>query len=126
MSASCNTCDTKNGKSNCPLKVPAGVAFTNYNGRCPANAELVGMLSQNGVINSSYEVRMFLQANGEKLMEFERTRALERLAPCAPCKRPFTEQSTMEPERYVVRCTPVSCERKEVNPNGIGDGRFFG
>ncbi len=123
--ASCNTCSEKNPTQVCPLKQPAGYSFTDYRPRCAVNAELVGLLSQQNVINSSYEARMFLQQNAEKYMDMERSRTLDRMMPCAPCKRPFTDDGTMAPERYVVRCTPVSCERTEVNPSGIGDGRKY-
>jgi hypothetical protein len=121
----CSSCAPVDAKAPvCPVRVNGG-ALTDYRPRCAVNAELVAMLNQQNVINSSYESRMFLQQNAEKLMEYNRTRAVDRLLPCAPCTRPFKEPGTMEPERYVVKCTPVSCERKEVNPGGIGDGRQY-
>lgn len=123
--ANCTSCSDKNPKTVCPVRQHPGHSFTDYRPRCAVNAELVAMLSGNNMINSSYESRMFLQQNAEKYMDLDRSRTMDRMFPCAPCKRPFTDNGTMESERYVVRCTPVSCERKEVNPNGVGDGRMY-
>lgn len=99
--------------------------MTDHRGRCPKNAELMAMLGDKGMVKSSYEARMFLQANAEKFMEMERARAIERLAPCAPCNRPFNDPGTMLPEKYVVRCNGVTCDRVMVNPAGVGDGRQY-
>lgn len=102
-----------------------GRAFTDYRPRCAVNAELIAALNKVGQAGSSYESRMYLQKNAEGWMEMERQRAVERLAPCAPCKRPFDTAGTMLPERYVVRCDGVTCQRVEVNPTGVGDGRAY-
>jgi hypothetical protein len=72
------------------------------------------------MVRSSYESRMFLQENAEKLMERNRQTMLKNLAPCAPCKRPFSDQGTMYPQQYIVKCDGVSCEKIEVNPGGLG------
>ena len=84
------------------------------------NSELMTDVSNNNMIKSSYESRVFLQENAEKLMERNRLTVLERLAPCAQCNRPFDDPGTMYPERYVVKCTPTSCEKIEVNKYGLG------
>lgn len=124
--ASCTSCgDQKNPTQVCPLRVPAGVAFTDYYGKCHRTASIVNMLYANKVINSSYEMRQFMQGNADKVMELDRMNTMQRLAPCAPCMRPFTDNGTMTPERYVIRCSAVSCDRTEVNPSGIGDGRSY-
>ena len=102
-----------------------GRAFTDYRPRCAVNAELMDMVSKANQVQSSYEARMYLQHNSEKVMNMQRNQAIQNLAPCAPCTRPFSEAGTMAPERYVVRCDAVSCQRSEVNPNGIGDGRAY-
>jgi len=102
-----------------------GRSFTDYRPRCIVNAELLGKLSQEKLLLSSYESRMFLQQNAEKLMEEERQKAIARLIPCAPCKRAFNDPGTMLPERYVVRCDGVTCSRTEVTQAGLGDGRAY-
>jgi len=100
-----------------------GRAFTDYRPRCVVNAELTRAVAPKAA--SAYESRMFLQNNAEKWMEAERARAVERLAPCAPCKRPTTDPGTMLPARYVVRCDGSVCTREEVNPFGVGDDRRY-
>jgi hypothetical protein len=103
----------------------AGYYFTDYSPRCHVNARLMDLVGKAGMLQSSFDSRMFLQRNAEHVMELERQRAVETIIPCAPCARPFSEDGTMLAERYVVRCDAVSCQRKEVNPNGIGDGRVY-
>lgn len=109
----------------CPSRMSDGRAFTDYRPRCAVNAELMEMVSSSKMVGSSYESRLFLQANAEKLMEMNRGWATQTIAPCAPCTSPLNDAGTMLPERYVVRCDSVSCSRKEVNPAGLGDGRSY-
>jgi hypothetical protein len=122
---SCTGCTGTNPTVTCPSRMADGRAFTDYSPRCNANARLNELVSKAKMMQSSYESRMFLQHNAEKMMEMERARAIETLVPCAPCKRSTSDPGTMAPERYVVRCDAVSCQRTEVNPNGIGDGRNY-
>lgn len=122
---SCKGCDTADPKVMCPSRMNDGRSFTDYRPRCMVNAELLGKLSQEKLIQSSYESRMFLQKNADALMEEERKKAVERLIPCAPCKRAFNDPGTMLPERFVVRCDAVTCTRTEVVPTGLGDGREY-
>jgi hypothetical protein len=103
----------------------AGYAFTDYAPRCTANARLMDLVNKAGMLQSSYESRMYLQRNAEYVMELERKRAAETISPCVPCSRPLTDPGTMEAERYVVRCDAVTCQRVETNPYGIGDGRKY-
>ena len=102
-----------------------GRAFTDYRPRCVVNAELFRSVENANMVRSSYESRMYLQANAEDFMEAERQKAISRLSPCAPCKRSLSDSGTMLPERYVVRCDGVTCTRTEVNPSGLGDGRAY-
>lgn len=119
----CKTCDVSAEAKMCPTRMSDGRAFTDYRFRCAVNAELLEKVKLNNMVQSSYESRMFLQQNAEKIMEEERQKAVARLIPCAPCKRPFTDPGTMLPERFIVRCDGVTCKRVEVNPTGLGDGR---
>jgi hypothetical protein len=123
--SSCKTCDGNAPVVQCPTRMADGRAFTDYRPRCVVNAELMQALHQNKMVQSSYESRLFLQHNADQWIEQERSRALQNLIPCAPCKRPFSDPGTMLPERYVVRCDGVSCSRSEVNPLGVGDGRLY-
>lgn len=121
---SCKSCEGENPAPMCPSRM-AYSQVTDYRPRCAVNAELLGALETQRLTQSAYESRMFLQRNADKFMEQERQKAVARMSPCAPCKRPFTDNGTMAPERFVVRCDGVSCTRTEVNPNGIGDGRAY-
>ena len=118
-------CSSTNPKLPCPSRMADGRSFTDYRPRCIVNAELMGNLASNNIILSSYESRMYLQKNAEKVMESNRNSSLERLIPCVPCARPLTDSGTMYPERYVVRCDATSCTRTEINPSGLGDGRNY-
>lgn len=109
----------------CPSRMNDGRSFTDYRPRCIVNAELLAAVDRAKMTLSSYESRMYLQQNADKVMEEERKKAVDRLIPCAPCKRALNDPGTMLPERYVVRCDGVSCSRTEVNPNGLGDGRSY-
>lgn len=122
---SCNGCDTSESTVMCPSRMNDGRSFTDYRPRCIVNAELLSAVEKSKMIQSSYESRMYLQHNAEKVMEEERQKAVGRLIPCAPCKRSLNDPGTMLPERYVVRCDGVTCTRNEVNPNGLGDGRAY-
>jgi len=119
---SCEGCQT-DPKHICPSTMYSN--FTDYRPRCVVNSELLGKVSSANMIESSYESRMYLQKNALALMEEERKKAEERLSPCAPCKRALTDPGTMLPERYVVRCDAVSCQRVEVDKAGLGDGRSY-
>lgn len=102
----------------CPTRMSDGRAFTDYRPRCVVNAEVNAKMAR-----TSYESRIYLQQHAEEVMEAERQKAIDRLSPCMPCKRSFDDMGTMLPERYVVRCDAATCERIEVNPRGLGDGR---
>jgi len=120
--ASCTSCSSESPKPLCPARMSDGRTFTDYRPRCAVNSELLGALKNP---KSSFESRMYLQQNAETVMELGRQRAIDVMAPCAPCTRPFSDPGTMLPERYVVKCDEVTCSRTEVNPQGLGDGRSY-
>lgn len=131
MSSVCaNSCgtpasDAQNTRPPCPVRMADGRAFTDYRPRCETNAEIFRDIIANNMVGSSYETRMYLQHNTDAIITSERNKAIERLTPCAPCPRSLNDPGTMLGERYVVRCNGMSCDRVEVNPNGIGDGRSY-
>lgn len=122
---SCQNCSTPNKLPPCPIRMSDARAFTDYRPRFATNAELINTLSVQNMINSSYESRMYIQKNAENMMQQEYKKAVDTIIPCAPCTRPFNDPGTMLPERYQVECNGVSCTRREVNPNGLGDGRKY-
>ena len=118
-------CDAPNPSIQCAARMSDGHAFTDYRSRCATNSELMQMVAKANMVSSSYESRMYLQQNAEKIMGQNFQWAQGQILPCAPCQRPFSDNSLIPLERYVVRCSPTSCSRVEVNPNGIGDGRMY-
>ena len=120
-----NGCDAPNPKLACAARMSDAHIFTDYRSRCATNSELMMQVANANMMSSSYESRMYLQQNAEKIMGQNFQWAQNQVLPCAPCQYPFTENGTLLPERYVVRCNPTSCSRVEVNPNGIGDGRSY-
>lgn len=113
-------CNAKEPIPSCPVRMSDGRSFTDYRPRCAINAELMTDLKKQNVARSSYESRIFLQNNAEEIMERSRMYSIENLAPCAPCTRPFSDPGTMYPQKYIVKCSATSCEKIEVNPDGLG------
>lgn len=108
----------------CPSRMNDGRSFTDYRPKCVYNSDYMSDLYKNDITASSYESRLFLQNNAEKIMEQQRKAAMDKLLCGVSCYK-NNEQGTMHPERYVVHCDQVSCNRKEVNPQGLGDGRKY-
>lgn len=117
------SCFGTNGKKSCPAKMNDARAFTDYRPKCVYNSQLIDYLTEKNVVASSYESRMYLQHNADKLMEEYKANAEQTLL-CGPCSKKDTIPS-IEQERYNVKCDTISCQRKEVNPLGIGDGRIY-
>lgn len=123
--ASCsNSCSAPLKKVSCPLRMSDGRFTTDYRPRCQVNAEINNILGENNIPKNSYELRMYLQQNGLKIIQDQMDNAIKEHAPCAPCTNP-PNPSTMLPEQYMIKCNGSSCERVLVNPNGLGDGRVF-
>lgn len=118
------SCCSSTDGNQCPSRMSDGRLFTDYRPRCLVNNDLTSQLNQKNIPVSSYESRLYLQRNAETIMEQHKQQAIDRLL-CGPCTRSFNDSGTMLPEKYVVHCDNVSCSRKEVNPNGLGDGRTY-
>lgn len=119
------SCCTGNQGKSCPTRMNDGRAFTDYRPKCIINNALMNNLTQQNIIGSSYESRMFLQKNADVLIDKYKKDAETNLF-CGNCQRPQTDVDTMYPEQYIVKCDQVSCQRQLVNPNGLGDGRNYG
>tara|TARA_Y100000389_G_scaffold136895_1_gene134475 strand:+ start:10768 stop:11136 length:369 start_codon:yes stop_codon:yes gene_type:complete len=122
MSCSNNSCSSPHITSSnftCPQRMSDGRFCTNYYPRCVTYSQL----SQNVPIQSSHDIRQYLQHNALQFMESQRSLGFRDVVGCVDCKG--ADPSTMHPERYVVKCNNVSCSRTEVNPNGLGDGRQY-
>ena len=122
---SCNKgCSKPLETKTCPMWMADGRVTTDYKPRCAVNEELNSMLTNNNQQVSSYNIRMYLQQNALKEMERQRNNSLYDVADCVPCKN-IVNKDIVHPERYVVSCNEISCNRKEINPNGLGDGRKY-
>ena len=105
----------------CPVyKMADGRHFTDYRPHFELNNTHVN--STNGNYNS-YEYRMFLQHNAEKLMDENRGVAYEDNV-CKPCYD-FNQDGTMLPEKYKTQCTEHSCTFDPNSTNGLGTGRNY-
>lgn len=127
--ASCSACTRPQGTSYEPKNfvcMSDGRAFTDYRPRYFAYAsEMAAVTSSPQYYStpySSYESRMYMQQNATQIIEQNRVAAEKHVG---TCKRPLIDPGTIPPEQYVVRCNTVSCQRFEVSPGGIGDGRQY-
>lgn len=113
--------------SKCPLKMSDGRSFTNYEPRCIRNAYLNKLLVENNLTNSSYEQRLYLQNNFDKIVEAERNQALNNLLPCIPCgKGELINETNKELDnKYYVYCDNVSCRTEGTNSQGLGTTKLF-
>lgn len=109
----------------CPSRMNDGRSFTDYRPRCVYNSDFMSDLNKNDITASSYESRLYLQRNAEKIMEQQRNAAGEKLLCGNRGSIPSSDSGTMQPERYVVHCDNVTCKRHEVEPMGLGDGRKY-
>lgn len=117
--ASCTKCERKPTNTGCPVyNMDDGRHFTNYTSRCVLNNNTVG----NNVMNS-YEHRMYLQHNAEKIMRENQNIAGDNNK-CVPCFD-LNEAGTMAPELNKFQCDANVCTLNNNNANGIGTGRNY-
>jgi hypothetical protein len=116
-----------NNSKTCPIKMSDGRYFTNYNPRCDNYTYINNLLKENNMPVSSYEQRLFLQRNYERVVEDENKRILANLSPCVPCNpgELINETNKELDSKYMVYCNGVSCDKKLVNENGLGTGKGF-
>ena len=120
---SCCSTDYPNRK--CPLRMSDGRAFTNYETRCSFNNSLNAKLAENNMIKSSYEMRLYLQQNYDKIVEEERQKAINNISPCGNCSELINLKNKEMDDKYAVVCHGVSCYKSLVNPNGLGTYKLF-
>ena len=108
--------NTSNNKYfGCPPRMSDGRNFTDYRGNCYLN----NLIRENNQTYNSFQYRMFLARNAEKMMQMNRANACQKNC-CGPCKKPY-ESGTMLPENTKYSCNTSSCSKiSEVNPMGIG------
>ena len=93
----------------CPARMADGRNFTDYRPDCYVN----NLIRQNNSTYNSFQYRMFLTHNAEKLMNLNRTYACEKNC-CGPCQAPY-DVGTMMPSNSAVDCNANQCG------NNVGD-----
>lgn len=94
----------------CMNKMADGRAFTDYRPQCLLN---------NSRLNS-YDYRMFLMKNAEKIIE-NNEKSVKTNCPCFD----HDEVGTMLPERNMVVCNKNTCFVNASDKNGLGNGRMY-
>ena len=110
----------------CPPRMSDGRAFTDYKPRCGVYESLT-KLSQSASSQqpmNSYELRQYMIANAESIMQQNRT-YVEQMNACGPCKQPYNV-GTMLPEQSMVKCNTSTCSVSTNDPYGLGQGRDYG
>ena len=114
---------TGNSKfSNCPARMDDARHFCDYRSSDFVN----DLIKADNNISNSLQYRMFLQQNGNALMDRNRQIAC-KLNCCGPCgitKEGF-EPGTMLPEQYMFVTDGRTSKMVLNDPNGLGTGRQY-
>ena len=111
---------TSNNKYfDCPPRMADGRFFTDYRPNCFINNRIK---VENKLVNS-YDYRMFLTRNADKLMELNKKNTFI-MNGNFECKEPYN-QGTMLPEQDKVVCNIQTCEIDHNYDNGVGTGREY-
>ena len=62
------TTSNKNTYS-CPLRMADGRSMTDYRPKCIVNYELMNTITDNNLVKSSFESRLYLQQNADEIMK---------------------------------------------------------
>ena len=113
---SSNTChNTSNNKHpRCPPRMSDGRHFTDHRPQCYVN----NLVQQNNEITNSYQMRMFLTHNANKLMQVNRQRACDRNC-CGPCQKPYQVGTMGREAQADVVGAPVPCGEKSSQPSVV-------
>ena len=103
----------------CPPRMDDARHFTDYRPNCYLN----NTLKANNKTFNSFQYRMFLTHNADKLMEMNRKDNCEKNC-CGPCQQPY-DQGTMLPEQEKVSCNRNTCNVTAGAKNGLGQGRSY-
>lgn len=104
--------------NSCMNKMQDGRSFTDYRPRCTVQYQM-----QDKLPKSSYDNRMYLMNNAEKLMKAN-IETVSRINKC-------TDKSCMPlditpPNANTFKCNGKTCSKSNTNqPNGIGTGRNY-
>ena len=116
---SCSSCTKTPAKHDeCFNRMSDGRAFTNWTPNCSVYSQQV----DNPNKGSSYDQRMYLINNAEKLMN-DNKNSLPNGA-CVPCFA-NNEVGTMLPEQDMQTCSKNFCTYTQNNSTGLGLGRKY-
>lgn len=127
MDSTCTGCTKKSNTNNttqqksiseCMYKMQDGRSFTDYRPRCTINYQMKNQNMQN-----SYDSRMFLINNAEKMMNANLD-IVSKTNNCMSCSAEKMEE-TFLPEQNMVKCDEHVCNFSVSNPNGLGTGRVY-
>ena len=127
MDSTCTGCTKKSNTNNttqqksiseCMYKMQDGRSFTDYRPRCTINYQMKNQDMQN-----SYDSRMFLINNAEKMMKANLD-IVSKTNKCMSCSAEKMEE-TFLPEQNMVKCDEHVCNFSVSNPNGLGTGRVY-
>lgn len=111
---------TSNNKFfNAPPRMADGRHFTDYRPNCHVN----NMIRNNNQVFNSFDYRLFLTRNAEKIMDANLNHANIKNA-VTQCKKPY-ETGTMLPEQDRVYCDKHNCKVEDNDSNGLGRGRIY-
>ena len=112
---------TGNNKfSNCPARMDYAMHFTDHRSSDFVN----DLIRSDNNISNSLQYRMFLQQNGNALMDRNRQIAC-KLNCCGPCLKEGFEPGTMLPEQYMFVTDGKTTKMVLNDPNGLGTGRQY-
>ena len=120
-------CTGNSPMKQCPLRMSDGRAFTDYSSRCVFNNYLTNKLSENNMIKSSYEMRLYLQQNYDTFVEAERAKAIANISPCGKCGVGdlINDKNKALDNKYLINCDGISCYKTLPNPEGLGTTKLF-
>jgi hypothetical protein len=109
---------TTSSVSECMFKMQDGRSFTDYRPRCTIQYQM----KNDKNMSNSYESRMFLINNAEKMMKANAEIVHEK----NNCCNTTPKIDTVLPERNMVECNKSTCNYlKDVNSSGLGTGRIY-
>jgi hypothetical protein len=104
---------------NSPALMSDGRHFTDYRPNCLLNNNL----KIENSLKNSYDYKLFLTQNSEKIIEINRKKS-ELINGSYECKQPYY-QGTMLPEKELESCNLSSCNVRSNFDTGIGLGRDY-
>lgn len=110
---------SNNKHFNAPPRMSDGRHFTDYRPNCHLN----NSVKLENQIPNSYDYRLFLIRNADKLMDLNRKQSTI-MNGSYECKKPYN-QGTMLPEQDIVVCNTQTCNVKHNYDNGLGLGREY-